>query len=317
MSNHVQYMKSERNTAELIEYIERLYFTALNKDVALDYSKRQVSVIQKELQQTRSRLDDDKKALADEVDQVKEQIAAMEENFLLWRTKVHNDQMAQQEDFLHERLVKQDRIEELEEDLNNSQDEATRLRDRLLILEYEDGYVGPSSLLPESGNYNLNDDTLSLNDPSTSVMIEYGPMTVASHKRRSGDFKSLEMKAKSLEAQIQILKKALETERQERQTDVVDFKTKMQQKCAKLEQEVQAAKMESTMYTEMMHEIVTENDDLRKQVKNAHRKIRRQRSSVSSSKSGKSRSQDYYGYSMDEASDSVYGSEDDMEDVII
>ena len=70
------------------------------------------------------------------------------------------------------------------------------------------------------------------------------------------------------------------------------------------------------MYTEMMHEIVTENDDLRKQVKNANRKIHRQRSSISSSKSRKGRSQDYYGYSMDD-SDSVYGSEDDMEDVII
>ena len=48
---------------ELIEYIERLYLTVLNKDVALEYTKKQVSVIQKELRQTFSRVDDDKKAL--------------------------------------------------------------------------------------------------------------------------------------------------------------------------------------------------------------------------------------------------------------
>lgn len=34
----------------------------------------------------------------------------MEENFLLWRAKVHNDQLAQQEDYLHERLIRQDRV---------------------------------------------------------------------------------------------------------------------------------------------------------------------------------------------------------------
>lgn len=45
-----------------------------------------------------------------EADTVKEQVVKMEENFLLWRTKVHHDQMAQQEEFLQERLVKQDRV---------------------------------------------------------------------------------------------------------------------------------------------------------------------------------------------------------------
>jgi hypothetical protein len=48
--------------------------------------------------------------LSGEVDTVKEQVVSMEANFLLWRTKVHNDQMAQQEEFLQERLVKQDRV---------------------------------------------------------------------------------------------------------------------------------------------------------------------------------------------------------------
>lgn len=41
---------------------------------------------------------------------MKEQVVSMEVNFLLWRTKIHNDQMTQQEEFLQERLVKQDRV---------------------------------------------------------------------------------------------------------------------------------------------------------------------------------------------------------------
>jgi hypothetical protein len=45
-----------------------------------------------------------------ELDTVKEQVNKMEENFLLWRTKVHDDQMTYQEEFLQERLVKQDQV---------------------------------------------------------------------------------------------------------------------------------------------------------------------------------------------------------------
>ncbi|KAF9896931.1 hypothetical protein BX616_006478 [Lobosporangium transversale] len=46
--------------------------------------------------------------------------------------------------------------------------------------------------------------------------------------------------------------------------------------------------MESLMYMEMMHEIVTENDDLRQKVKEAKRKVRRQgnRNQNSQSNSG-------------------------------
>ncbi|KAF8970262.1 hypothetical protein BGZ46_010536 [Entomortierella lignicola] len=242
----------------------------------------------------------------------------MEENFLLWRTKVISDQMAQQEDFLHERLIKQDRIEELEDDLDSSRDEVTRLRNRLLILEYEDGYVGPSTFLSEgditsnsSSNYNgyiTNDDNnndsnnLSSHRASTAIAIEQGPMTIATHKRRSADFMVLEKKAQSFEAQVQELKRLLETERQERQRDLVESRMRMHEKCVKLEQEVQAAKMESTMYTEMMHEIVSENDDLRKRVKEVQRKLRHHMAKC----------QDY---GMDD--DSVYGSEDEMEDIMI
>ncbi|KAF9357892.1 hypothetical protein BGX26_002894 [Mortierella sp. AD094] len=327
LNNHSTFMRSEKSVSELTEYIERLYHTVLNKDVALEYSKKQTSVLQKELDQTRSRIDEDKKALVDEVDRVKDQIVTMEENFLLWRTKVHNDQMAQQEAFLHERLVKQDLIEELEEDLNSSREEVTRLRNRLLILEYEDGYVGPSTLLSEgditsssSSNtgYNINDDN-NINDGdgsninyrgSTSVTIEYGPISVAAHKRRSGDFMILEKKAQSFEAQVQELKQMLEAEKQERQRDLMDAIMRMHEKCVKLEQEVQAAKMESTIYTKMMHEIVSENDELRKKVKDAKRKLRRYGE----------KSQDYssYNYSeMDDGGDSVYGSEDDMEEIMI
>ncbi|KAG0245596.1 hypothetical protein BG011_002753, partial [Mortierella polycephala] len=232
---------------------------------------------------------------------------AMEEELLQWRTKVHNEQMAQQESFLHERLVKQDQIEQLEEELGISQEEVDRLRSRLLVLEYEDGYIGPSTFLTPSAattsdelepnhdheeyrhygqkqhryrssiptasgqNYHTERNT----DKHTHVVaIEYGPITVENHKRRSTDFRVLEQRAQSFEKAIQELKRSLETERQNHQRDLVDFRMRMNEKCVTLEQQIQASKMESTMYSEMMHEIASENDDLRKQVKSVKRKLR-------------------------------------------
>ncbi|KAF9939661.1 hypothetical protein BGZ65_009902 [Modicella reniformis] len=100
-------------------------------------------------------------------------------------------------------------------------------------------------------------------------------MTAAVHKRRSGDFKMLEQKARSFEVQIQQLKGSLEKERQDYQKALVEFRMRMQDRCLKLEHEVHAGKIESTMYTEMIHEIVTENDDLRKQIKVAQRQMPR------------------------------------------
>ncbi|KAI1295892.1 hypothetical protein EDD11_007700 [Mortierella claussenii] len=336
LDQHTPHMRAEKTTPELMEFIDRLYQTILSKDVALERSKKQVSNLQKELEHVRSRADDDKKALIDEVDCAKKQIVIMEENFLLWRTKVHNDQLILQEDILQEHLVKQDHIEKLEEDLNTSQAEVHRLRSRLLILEYEDGYIGPSSLLPE-GESSLqdadNENDISFYDsiaagpgsdnPSTVVTIEYGPMTVATHKRRSNDFKALQIKAQSFEQQVQELKKLLETEKQDRQRELIDFRMKMNDKCVKLQQEMQAAKMESTMYTEMMHEVVAENDGLRKQIKDAQRMLRKnghQRGydgEHSGNYKAKSKSRDLFGYStgLDDIDDS--GSEDELEDVII
>ncbi|KAF9089562.1 hypothetical protein BGX29_011987 [Mortierella sp. GBA35] len=95
--------------------------------------------------------------------------------------------------------------------------------------------------------------------------------------------------------------------------------------------------MESTMYNEMMHEVVMENDDLRKQMKEVQRKLLtsicntntnnsttsnnsataiKVSNSSSNSIGGRScrprRNPDYYGYP-DDGSDS----DDDMEEIII
>ncbi|KAF9172131.1 hypothetical protein BGX20_006303 [Mortierella sp. AD010] len=204
----------------------------------------------------------------------------MEEHFLLWKAKVHNGQIAQQEDLFHEGLVKQDhvtllevscndsvlillrfliewgvfflgyeKIEESEEDLNFPREEVIHLRNRLLILEYEDRYVGSVTLLSDgditsisSSNFNYNNSDDNNNEDG--------------------------------------------------------------------EQGLQAAKMESTVYTEMMHEVVLENDELRKKLKNAQRKLRRYGE----------KSQDHRGNNnsgTDDGGDGVYGSEDDMEEIII
>ncbi|KAG0370266.1 hypothetical protein BGX24_002074 [Mortierella sp. AD032] len=260
--------------------------------------------------------------------------------------------MNHQEEFLQERLVKQDRIEELEDILHNSQEEVTRLRNRLLVLEYEDGYVGPTAFLPDSPHTHTlpNSPTTSssssdydLTNPSITIAIEHGPMTVNTHKRRSGDFQMMEQRAQGFEAQVQELKRIMEKERLGYFKDLADLRFKMEARCTKLDHDVHAAKMESTMYNEMMHEVVTENDDLRQQVKEAQRKLRRQghgqgdgqchsgdnaRSSFNNSNSNATtdignssktnsiassrprRNQDYYGFP-DDGSD-----EDDMEDVI-
>ncbi|KAG0279975.1 hypothetical protein BGZ95_011719 [Linnemannia exigua] len=353
LQNHVRFMRSEHSMTELTEYIDRMYHTVMNKDVALEYSHTQISVLHKELDQTRMRSEDDRKALTAEVDMARDQVVKMEENFLLWRSKVHNDQMSYQEEVLQERLVKQDRIEELEDMLHNSQEEVTRLRNRLLVLEYEDGYVGPTAFLSDSPHNHtlLNSPTASSSssfdhnptNPSTTITIEHGPMTVDTHKRRSGDFRLMEQRAQGFEAQVQELKRIMEKERLGYCKDLADLRIKMEARYTKLEHDVHAAKMESTMYNEMMHEVVTENDDLRQQVKEAERKMRRQgqcqghgqghsgdrargsfinsnsstmsigNSSKTNSSGGSRprRNQDYYGYPDDGSDD-----EDDMEDVV-
>lgn len=97
------------------------------------------------------------------------------------------------------------------------------------------------------------------------------------------------------------------------------------------------------MYNEMMHEVVTENDDLRKQIKDAQRTLRRQgqghstdsgistnnsinssasasasaSKNKSSSRSRPRRNPDHYGFP-DDGGDSLDGSDDDdMENVVI
>lgn len=49
--------------AELKEYVDSMYHTAMNKDVALEYCRTQISVLHKELDQNRSRSEDDRKTL--------------------------------------------------------------------------------------------------------------------------------------------------------------------------------------------------------------------------------------------------------------
>ncbi|KAG0346623.1 hypothetical protein BG004_001244 [Podila humilis] len=280
LKDHAKFLKEAKTAQDLSEYIEQLYHTVLNSNLALECSAKQVATLQAELTQTRSSAEADKNDLIVEVDGVKARIRTMEENFMLWRTKVHKDQITQQEEYLNERLVKQDCVEELEEKLETSQEEVARLRKRLLVLEYEDGYKGPTSF--------INDELSLVAEP------EHGPMTVASHKRRSNDFNILELKARNCDKRIQELDRALEMERQEHQKDLVDFRMRMHAKVAKLEEEVQAAKMESSIYTEMMHEIVTENDTLRSKIKQTKRMSRRREDGSSLSFGSNNYSHDYY-----------------------
>ncbi|KAF9402849.1 hypothetical protein BGZ94_004790, partial [Podila epigama] len=228
LENHAKFLSEAKTTQELTEYIEQLYHTILTNNVALEYSNKQMAALQKELDQTKSQAEEEKKALTAETQRVKEQVATMEENFLLWRNKVHSDQVAAQEEYLHERLLKQDRIEELEEDLFNSKEEVTRLRNRLLVLEYEDGYIGPTSFLSDYTSF--------------SKPPEIGPMTVANHKRRSADFKMLEQQIVNYEHKMREFERTLEAERQGHQKEIVDFRLRMHSKVAKLEEQVQAAK---------------------------------------------------------------------------
>ncbi|KAF9180860.1 hypothetical protein BGZ50_005868 [Haplosporangium sp. Z 11] len=353
LEQHAIFMKTEKSIPELKEYISRMYQTILGKDVALEFSKKQILALQKELDQTRFRSEGEKRTLVSEVDHAKEIAVAMEEELLQWRTKVHNEQMAQQESFLHERLVKQDQIEQLEEELGISQEEVDRLRSRLLVLEYEDGYVGPSSLLTppvastsgelktvhdheeyhrqgqKQHHYQSLISTASGQSYHTErntgknthlAAIKYGPMTVENHKRRSTDFRILEQRAQSFERAIQELKRNLETERQSHQRDLVDFRMRMNDKCVILEQQIQAAKMESTMYSEMMHEIASENDNLRKQVKSAKRKLREFSQEIDKKSKSTTMSM-LFGFpstsSLDDTDESACESEGDMEEIDI
>lgn len=77
--------------------------------------------------------------------------------------------------------------------------------------------------------------------------------------------------------------------------------------------------MESSIYTEMMHEIVTENDTLRTKVKQAQRKSRIGGGGSSTSFGSSPKSyQDYYSYpGFDGSGDSMCGSDDEMEDIAI
>ncbi|KAF9399270.1 hypothetical protein BGX21_006518 [Mortierella sp. AD011] len=175
----------------------------------------------------------------------------MEEHFLLWKAKVHNGQIAQQEDLFHEGLVKQDHIEESEEDLNFPREEVIHLRNRLLILEYEDRYVGSVTLLSDGDITSISSSNFNYNNSDDNNNEDGGNSNHRSSKS-----------------------------------------------------------MESTVYTEMMHEVVLENDELRKKLKNAQRKLRRYGE----------KSQDHRGNNnsgTDDGGDGVYGSEDDMEEIII
>ncbi|KAF9160549.1 hypothetical protein DFQ26_005396 [Actinomortierella ambigua] len=237
----------------------------------------------------------------EEASKSKEQMTSMDENFMAWRTKVHNEQLIIQEEYLHERLIKQDRIEELEEELSDMQDEARRLRERLMVLEYEDDYIGPSQhdrQVHRSHSENDDDDddyydvdgdssgdgvVLGDNDDLESQQQRHrrrrrhgdhddgdlqlssqpGPMTLATHKRRSHDFQRLEHRLNAYEKQVPALLKQLEQERADHQQVLIEFRMRMHNKCLKLEEQVQQAKVEALMYTEMMHELAMENEDLR------------------------------------------------------
>ncbi|KAF9942975.1 hypothetical protein BGZ67_008606 [Mortierella alpina] len=359
LGQHATFMKVERSVPELREYISQLYKTILGKDEALEHSQKQIASLRSELDRVRSHAEEEKKELVDEMDRTKEQIVTMEENFLLWRTKVHNDQATLQDNLLNERLDKQDRIDELEEDLNASQEEADRLRSRLLVLEYEEGYHGPSSFLPDDNTSDMSSSSSSSGSSHTgsnssnrgssvSIVIEHGPMTVDTHRRRSADFTLLEQRAQSFEALVQDLRRTLELERQQHQRELKSIRMQSQARLDKLEHDIQAAKMEATMYAEMMHEVVTENDDLRSRVKSASRVMRRHgwtdpnkkksddsgggqnssvvvsastsRSNSQGSASGhrsRPRNSDNFGFPSGMDSESDDGSDEDMEEIAI
>ncbi|KAG9325567.1 hypothetical protein KVV02_004869, partial [Mortierella alpina] len=258
LSQHATFMKVERSVPELREYISQLYKTILGKDEAMEHSQKQIASLRSELDRARSHAEEEKKELVDEMDRTKEQIVTMEENFLLWRTKVHNDQATLQDNLLNERLDKQDRA---------------------LVLD---------------------------------------------------------------------LRRTLELERQQHQRELKSMRMQSQARLDKLEHDIQAAKMEATMYAEMMHEVVTENDDLRSCVKSASRVMRRHgwtdpnnkncgdsgggqnssvvvsastsRSNSQGSASGhrsRPRNSDNFGFPSGMESESDDGSDEDMEEIAI
>lgn len=125
--------------------------------------------------------------------------------------------------------------------LHASQEEVTRLRNRLLVLEYEDGYVGATAFLSSStSDYNHPGDPY---NPCTTIAIEHGPMTINSHKRRSGDFRIMEQRAQSFEGQVHELKRAMEKLKQDQGKDLAELRMKFGAKCSKLEHDVHAAKV--------------------------------------------------------------------------
>lgn len=130
--------------------------------------------------------------------------------------------------------------------LHASQEEVTRLRNRLLVLEYEDEYVGPTAFLPSPTTTSSTSDYNHLSDPHNpcaAIAIEHGPMTVNSHKRRSGDFRIMEQRAQSFEGQVQELKKVMEKLRQDQGKDLAELRMKFEAKSSKLEHDVHAAKV--------------------------------------------------------------------------
>lgn len=136
----------------------------------------------------------------------------------------------------------------MEDALHASQEEVTRLRNRLLVLEYEDGYVGPTAFIPSptSTSFQLPSTSDFYNDPSNpcaAIAIEHGPMTVNTHKRRSGDFRIMEQRAQTFEGQVQELKQAMEKLKQDHFKDLTDLRMKLGVKCSKLEHDVHAAKV--------------------------------------------------------------------------
>ncbi|KAG0267319.1 hypothetical protein DFQ27_008879 [Actinomortierella ambigua] len=307
-AQHIQHLQQQytgggRGAAPepMLAYVDQLYRTVRHRELALSLAQEQVGSLEEKLLQTKQTAELEKQVLTEEASKSKEQMTSMDENFMAWRSKVHNEQLIIQEEYLHERLIKQDRIEELEEELSDMQDEARRLRERLMVLEYEDDYIGPSQhdrQVHRSHSENDDDDddyydvdgdssgdgvVLGDNDDLESQQQRHrrrrrrgdhddgdlqlssqpGPMTLATHKRRSHDFHRLEHRLNAYEKQVPALLKQLEQERADHQQVLIEFRMRMHNKCLKLEEQVQQAKVEALMYTEMMHELAMENEDLR------------------------------------------------------
>ncbi|KAF9974164.1 hypothetical protein BGZ73_002472 [Actinomortierella ambigua] len=296
LDQHAQHVQRLQHTGvvtvpePVLAYVEQLYRTVRHREMALSLAQQRVAGLQEEVGLVKQAADQEKQVLAEDVRKAKEQMTLMDENFMAWRNKVHNEQLIIQEEYLHERLVKQDRIDQLEEELGDVQDEARRLRERLMVLEYEDDYTGPSQRDGQhqavsysedeeeeddydddhgvGGNDDLEKQQSRRDRPQRQrrrpgLTSQPGPMTMATHKRRSHDFQRLEHRLQAYEQQVTALLKQLEQERADHQQVLIEFRMRMHNKCLKLEEQVQQAKVEALMYTEMMHELAMENEDLR------------------------------------------------------